>query len=250
MEFHPKFSGADCACLQTCRRSLDFCVTLCYYDYRNAQVRGRRPLTVCAPGTGSGGGVSEPVQRGKVPPAHLHAPVPPSAFPCGRSVHFRRTAIGIPSRRRAVRIQRKHFPHQPGDRFAERSSERRSERKHQRARMEPAHSHSIGLSKTHRMPLSADSGPRQAPQMQMFPKCRSPCRLQADFPRTARAVRLFCGELLSVRKSIPEADAAVPQTVPLRGKRNPGRFLPFIIPDSGDAVKCGLRKMHKKAALL
>lgn len=115
MEFHPKFSGADCACLQTCRRSLDFCVTLCYYDYRNAQARGRRPLTVCAPGTGSGGGVSEPVQRGKVPPAHLHAPVPPSAFPCGRSVHFRRTAIGIPSRRRAVRIQRKHFPHQPGE---------------------------------------------------------------------------------------------------------------------------------------
>ena len=69
--------------------------------------------------------------------------------------------------------------------------------------MEPAHSHSIGLSKTHRMPLSADSGPRQAPQMQKFPKCRSPCRLQADFPRTARAVRLFCGELLSVRKKHP-----------------------------------------------
>lgn len=96
---------------------------------------------------------------------------------------------------------------------------------------------------------------QQTPVPGRHRRCRSsrnagaPAACRLILPRTARAVRLFCGELLSVRKSIPETDAAVPHTVPLRGNRSPGCCLPLIIPDSGGAVKCGLRKMHKKAAL-
>lgn len=147
MEFLPKFSAADRAWLQTCRRLLDFYVILCYYEYRNAQVRSRKLLTVCAPESNTAAKMSGLVQRGKVPPAAL----PCTCHAADRYADDPYTSAerqrGASCRRRAVRIQRKHFPHQPGE------SRRRMQQRPQigtevsRARMEPAHSYSIGLSK-------------------------------------------------------------------------------------------------------
>lgn len=119
----------------------------------------------------------------------------------------------------------------PENRVAECSSDRRSEQKYRVPAWSPLTATASVSQKTHRMPLSADSGPRQAPQCGSSRNAEAPAARKQILPCTARAVRLFCGELLSVREKRPgsaaASDAAAPQAVPLRGNRSSGRSLPL-----------------------
>lgn len=106
MEFLPKFSGADCNCLQTCRRLLDFCVILCYYEYRNAPVRSRKPAPVCAPGIRLRRGNERTCAARKSPPGRsaMHRSTRRAFFP-DDPYTSRERYCRASGRRRAVRIK-------------------------------------------------------------------------------------------------------------------------------------------------
>ena len=110
MEFHPKFSCADCDCLQTCLNMLDFCVKLCYYEFGNAQYPHRGSRRFVLPEAAAVRNQSELVQSGKVPPADS----PRTNRLRTRLSRMTRTSSGYAAhrketcRRRAVKV--KEFP--------------------------------------------------------------------------------------------------------------------------------------------
>ena len=246
MEFLPKFSGADCDCIQTCRRLLDFCVNLCYYEYRNAPVRSRNPTAgLCSrPSVRCGNERTRAARKSPPGRSAMHRSVRRASFPDDPYTSGDGTAVHPAAGERPE--SKKAFP-ASARRISCRMQQRlqHTKRKHMHARMELAHSDSGGLSKTHRLRLSAASGPRQAQRARPFRCAGAAARRMQIHPCTAFAVRLFRGELLSVRKTAfrkrsPHRSGCLP---PIR------RPCPFAETGSSAVPRCAVQTAGAAAPL-